>query len=106
MQKSVVVRYTVKPEAIDEHVRLIHGVFEQLHRERPAGVIEYQVLRLDDGETFVHVSTHDTADGSNPLPQLSAFQEFGRESDSRVSTTPAPAPATTIASYRGGQPRD
>ena len=105
MEQSVVVRYTVKPEAIDEHVRLIEAVFEQLHREHPAGVIEYQVLRLNDGETFVHVSTHNTGDGSNPLTELSAFQEFGRDSASRVSTAPAPAPATTIASYRGGQPR-
>jgi hypothetical protein len=103
MEKSVVVRYTVKPEAIDEHVRLIEAVFEQLHRERPTGVVEYQVLRLDDGETFVHVSTHDTADGSNPLPELSAFKEFGRDSESRVSTTPAPAPAKSIARYRSAE---
>jgi hypothetical protein len=100
MEKSVVVRYTVKPEAIEEHVRLIEAVFEQLDRERPAGVVEYQVLRLDDGETFVHVSTHDTDDGTNPLPELSAFKEFGRDSGSRVSTTPAPAPAKSIARYR------
>ncbi len=100
MEQSIVVRYTVKPEAIDEHVRLIQGVFEQLHREHPAGVVGYQVLRLNDGETFVRVSTHDTPDGSNPLPELSAFKEFGRDSGSRVSTTPNPTPATTIASYR------
>ena len=100
MEQSVVVRYTVRPEAMDEHVRLIQGVFEQLHREHPAGVVEYQVLRLDDGETFVHVSTHDTDDGTNPLTQLSAFQEFGRDSASRVSTAPDPKPATTIAKYR------
>ena len=104
MEQSIVVRYTVKPEAIDEHVRLIQGVFEQLHREHPAGVVGYQVLRLNDGETFVHVSTHDTPDGSYPLPELSAFKEFGRDSASRVSTTPNPTPATTIASYRGDPP--
>jgi hypothetical protein len=100
MEQSVVVRYTVRPEAMDEHVRLIQGVFEQLHREHPTGVAEYQVLRLEDGETFVHVSTHESDDGSNPLTQLSAFQEFGRDLATRVSTNPDPKPATTIASYR------
>jgi hypothetical protein len=104
MEENIVVRYTVKPEAIDEHVRLIQGVFEQLHRERPAGVVGYHVLRLNDGETFVHVSTHDTTDGSNPLPELSAFKEFGRDIASRVSTPPNPTPGTTIGSYRSDSP--
>jgi len=58
---SVVVSYTVKPEAVAEHVRLIEGVFEQLRAERPDNV-EYKVMRLDDGVSFVHVSTADTAE--------------------------------------------
>ena len=74
MEQSIVVRYTVKPEAIEEHVRLIQGVFEQLHREHPAGVVGYQVLRLNDGETFVHVSTPRHARRIQPAARVVGVQ--------------------------------
>ena len=99
MITSVVVTYQVRPDAVAEHVRLIEAVFEQLRAERPAGVLDYQVRCLEDGVSFVHVSTADTPDGSNPLPNLAAFQEFGRDSGARVATTPVPTPATVIGYY-------
>jgi hypothetical protein len=95
---SVVVSYQVKPEAVAEHVRLIEAVFEQLHAEQPDNV-EYKVVRLDDGISFVHVSSADTPDGSNPLPDMAAFRDFGRDSAARVATTPVPAAADIIGSY-------
>jgi hypothetical protein len=95
---SVVVSYQVKPEAVDEHVRLIQGVFDQLQAERPDNV-EYKVVRLADGVSFVHVSSADTPDGSNPLPEMAAFQDFGRDIGSRVATPPVPAAADIIGSY-------
>ena len=98
MITSVVVSYQVKPEAVAEHVRLIEAVFEQLHAERP-GHVEYKVVRLDDGVSFVHVSTADTPDGSNPLPQMSSFRAFGRDSGERVATAPVPTAADIIGSY-------
>ncbi len=98
MISSVVVSYQVKPEAIDEHVRLIQGVFDQLRAEQPDNV-EYKVLRLADGVSFVHVSSADTPDGSNPLPEMAAFQEFGRGLGSRVATPPMPTAADIIGSY-------
>jgi hypothetical protein len=95
---SVVVSYQIKPEAQAEHVRLIEGVFEQLRAEGPDNV-EYKVLRLADGVSFVHVSTADTPDGSNPLPELSAFKEFGKDLADRVATAPNPSAADIIGSY-------
>jgi hypothetical protein len=100
---NVVVSYTVKPEAIDEHVRLIEGVFAQLSSEAPAH-LEYKVMRLADGVSFVHVSTADTPDGSNPLPELAAFQEFARELPARVATQPNPSAATIVGSYLPANP--
>jgi hypothetical protein len=100
---SVVVSYQIKPEAQAEHVRLIEGVFEQLRAERPDNV-EYKVLRLEDGVSFVHVSTADTADGSNPLPELSAFKEFGKDIADRVATAPNPSGAAIIGSYLPAAP--
>ena len=98
MISSVVVSYKVRPEAVVEHVRLIEGVFEQLRAERP-GNIEYKVVRLDDGVSFVHISTADIPDGSNPLPELAAFKEFGRDVAARVATTPVPTAADIVGSY-------
>jgi hypothetical protein len=95
---SVVVSYRVRPEAVAEHVRLIRAVFEQLHAEQPDNV-EYKVVRLADGVSFVHVSSASTPDGSNPLPELAAFKEFGRDSAARVATAPVPAAADIIGSY-------
>jgi hypothetical protein len=69
---SVDVTYQVPPDAAAEDVRLIEAVFEQLRAERPPGVLDYQVRCLEDGVSFVHVSTADTPDGSNPLPNLAA----------------------------------
>ena len=94
----MVVIYQVRPEAVDEHVRLIKAVFGQLHSELPPNV-EYKVVRLDDGVTFVHVSTADTPDGSNPLPKMAAFKEFAKDSAARVTTTPVPTAADIIGSY-------
>jgi hypothetical protein len=98
MISNVVVSYRVKPEAVEEHVRLIAAVFAELEQVGPANV-EYKVLCLDDGVSFVHVSTADTADGSNPLPELESFREFGRDVASRVATPPTPTQARIIGSY-------
>jgi hypothetical protein len=95
---NVVVSYTVKPEAVEEHVRLIEGVFDQLRAEAPANV-EYKVMRLADGVSFVHVSTANTPDGSNPLPELSSFKQFGQDVGSRVATPPVPTSAAIVGSY-------
>jgi hypothetical protein len=103
MISSVVVSYKVRPEAVVEHLRLIEAVFEQLQAERP-GNIEYKVVRLDDGVSFVHISTADTPDGSNPLPELAAFKEFGRDVAARVATTPTPTAADIVGSYHPAGP--
>ena len=98
MISSVVVSYQVRPEAVAEHARLIEAVFGQLHAGQP-GNVEYKVVRLEDGVSFVHLSSADTPDGSNPLPALAAFKEFGRDSAARVATAPLPTPADIIGSY-------
>jgi hypothetical protein len=103
MISSVVVSYQVRPEAVAEHVRLIEEVFKQLHAEQP-GNVEYKVVRLDDGVSFVHVSSADTPDGSNPLPAMSAFREFGRDSAARVATAPVPTAADIVGSYYPATP--
>ena len=103
MISNVVVSYQVRAEAVTEHIRLIKGVFEQLHSEQPANV-EYKVVRLDDGISFVHISTADTPDGSNPLPAMAAFKEFSRNAGDRVATPPTPTAADIIGTYHPATP--
>jgi len=78
--------------------RIDHADLDRLFAERPDNV-EYKVVCLDDGVSFVHVSSADTPDGSNPLPELAAFKEFGRDSAARVATAPVPAAASIVGSY-------
>jgi hypothetical protein len=96
----VVVTYSIRPETRDEHVRLIEGVFAQLNAEAPSNV-DYQVLCREDGVSFVHMSSAETEDGSNPIPQLAAFQEFQRNIADRLTGPPHSSDATVLAEYRG-----
>jgi hypothetical protein len=100
MLNNVVVTYSIKPEAKQEHIRLIEGVFAQLRQENPNNV-DYKVMCLEDGVSFVHMSSADTPDGSNPLPQMSAFKEFSRNISERVTSMPNPKSGTIIGSYNG-----
>ena len=100
MISTVVVRYTLRPEAMAEHVALIEAVMAQLRDERPT-TVDYQVLRLADGVSFVHVSTCDTPDGTTPLGGLSSFREFQAGLASRVASPPEPSAADVIGAYVG-----
>ena len=98
MISNVVVTYAVKPECVEEHVALIEAIFSQLDGEQ-ISTVDYKVLRLADGVSFVHVSTADTPDGCNPLPELSSFQAFAAGLPNRVATPPVPSGADIIGSY-------
>ena len=100
MLNNVVVTYSIKPEAKQEHIKLIEGVFAQLNQENPNDV-DYQVMCLEDGVTFVHMSSADTPDGTNPLPKMSAFQKFSKNISERVTSMPNPTSATNVGSYHG-----
>ena len=98
MSASVVVTYRIRPEAIEEHLALVEGVFAQLRHEARTDV-SYEVLRLADGVSFVHVSTARTGDGSNPLPGLAAFREFAADLAARVEAPPVSSPGDVVATY-------
>jgi len=55
---------------------------------------------MADGVSFVHVAFVDTQDGSNPLGQMTAFQEFQRDIAARCDEPPAPQDITLVGSYR------
>lgn len=96
--RRVMVRYKVKADRANENIELVKAVFEQLHRDAPAG-IRYATLRQDDGVSFVHIASVETGDGSNPLAALSAFKAFSAEIRDRCEEPPATFELELIGSY-------
>ncbi|WP_315766980.1 MULTISPECIES: hypothetical protein [unclassified Bradyrhizobium] len=97
--KTVVVRYKVKPEKVEENQRLIQEVFAELSAEAPVG-LQYLVLRLEDG-SFVHLAS--VADNAPELATFAAFQRFRRDAAARRLTAPDSQKATIVGTYpRGG----
>ncbi|HEY6472847.1 MAG TPA: hypothetical protein VIY26_08150 [Acidimicrobiales bacterium] len=68
----MVVRYTVKPESLDENVRLVRAVYDELAATQPEG-LRYSTCRVDD-LTFVHIAVLEGA--VNPLDDTAAFRTF------------------------------
>jgi len=96
---SVVVSYRVRPEAVAEHVRLIRAVFEQLHAEQPDNV-EYKVVCLADGVSFVHVVVEEDGAGSVSLADVPAFREFQADIADRCDEQPVATGATVVGAHR------
>ena len=69
------VSYKLKPDRVAENEQLAAAVYAALREARPAG-LRYATFRLDDGVSFVHVVSHEEADGANALTALPAFQAF------------------------------
>ena len=97
--RKVLVRYTVKADQADENVRYVRAVFEELERDRPAG-IRYATFRLPDGVTFVHLACVETEDASNPLQGLTAFRAFTAAIKDRCVEPPVSAELEEIGAYR------
>jgi hypothetical protein len=95
--KRVVVRYKVKAERVEEHRGLIGGVFAALAEAKPAG-LDYQVLELADGQSFLHVATIAVLD--NPLTRLPAFKAFTAEIAARCEEQPVSSEASLVGGYR------
>lgn len=95
---TIVVRYKVKPDRVDENRALIEAVFAELAATDPGG-IHYESLQLEDGVSFVHIASIATDDGHNPLGAITAFGEFTRDIGERCTEPPAAVTATVLGSY-------
>lgn len=96
---TVIVRYKTKPDRADENQRLVEKVFAELAERRPAG-FRYVTLRLDDGNSFVHIVSEETAENATPLTEIAAFQAFLQGIADRCEEQPVPTGATVVGSYR------
>ena len=97
--ETTVVRYKVKADRADENRQHIKKVFAELDENKPDG-LRYVSFNLDDGLSFVHIAVVETADGKNPLPETSAFQDFLSEIKDRCDEPPVATKADIVGSYR------
>jgi hypothetical protein len=97
--KTVVVRYKVKPDRVAENEELVRAVYEELHRTQPAG-LRYATFRLEDGFSFMHLSSTEAEDGSNPLTKTEAFARFTENIRERCDEPPVVTALDEIGSYR------
>jgi hypothetical protein len=96
--RQVMVRYKVKPDQAARNEELVRAVFEELRQTAPAGV-HYATFVLEDGVSFVHVASSESADGRNPLLDVAAFRAFQEGIGERCAEPPAPATLREVGSY-------
>jgi len=93
------VRYQAKPERADENQALIEAVFADLEARRPGG-FSYNVFRLEDGVSFVHVVVEHDVDDPDSLQDVPAFQAFVAGIADRCDVAPVATGATVVGGYR------
>ena len=97
--KYVLVRYKVKLDKASENQELIKTVFAELGKKRPDG-LRYASFLEDDGQSFIHVASIETKDGSNPLSDMEAFKAFQKDIKFRCIEPPLAVELTEIGAYR------
>ena len=91
------VSYKLKPDRVAENERPPRGL-RGAARGRPPG-LRYATFRLGDGVSFVHIVSHEEADGSNALTSLPAFKAFSAGVRDRCVEPPVRVDLTEIGSY-------
>jgi hypothetical protein len=97
--RQVMVRYKVKPDRAAENEELVRAVYAELARTQPAG-LRYATFQLEDGVSFVHISSLETDDASNPLSEVEAFARFQEGIGDRCQEAPTVAQLREIGSFR------
>jgi hypothetical protein len=92
------VSYKLKADRVAENERLVRAVFEALKQQQPKG-LSYATFRQADGLSFVHIVSHEEADGSNALTSLPAFKAFAAGVKERCDEPPVRVELTEIGSY-------
>lgn len=91
-------RYQAKPERAAENQRLVEAVFAEIEGRQLKG-FTYQVLRLEDGVSFIHMVTELDVEDPDSLQALPAFQAFVANIGERCDVPPTPAGATIVGAH-------
>lgn len=96
---AILVQYRVKADRAAENEAFIGRVFEQLQRDKPAG-LRYASFKAADGVSFTHLAIVETDDGRNPLLALEAFRRFVSDIRERCDAAPQTTELREIGGYR------
>ena len=99
--EATVVRYEAKPDRADENQQLIEAVFAELE-QRDARGFTYQVFRLEDGVSFVHVVIEHDVPDADSLQDVPAFQAIVQDIADRCDVPPLAMGATVVGRHLGG----
>ena len=94
--RTVIVRYRLKADRLDEHLRLVGAVFRELAEKKPAG-LRYGVARTADGLSFTHVAAMEGP--GNPLAALPSFQAFTSGAADRCEEAPVATDVSIVGDY-------
>ncbi|MGH3735621.1 MAG: hypothetical protein ACRDT6_08365 [Micromonosporaceae bacterium] len=94
---QVLITYTLKPDQVDDQLRLVREYLEEYRQLRPDGVRE-AVYQRDDKVSVIHLV--DTGDaGPEVFAGFPAFQRARAVLDERCATPPELTPLHEIDSY-------
>jgi hypothetical protein len=96
--KRIMVQYKVKADRADDNQRLVEAVFAALHEAAPAD-FRYASFKGEDGVSFTHIVSMESADGSNPLEEIDAFEAFTEAIGERCDVPPQVTPLTEVGAY-------
>lgn len=91
----VMVRYTVRPEAVGRNVELLAAVHQEVAAVRPAG-LRYSSYQAEDPATFVEFVV---GGGQGLLAQVPAFRAYRSTIEERIDEAPLLEELTRIGSY-------
>jgi hypothetical protein len=94
--RSVIVRYKVKKDRLEEHVSLVRAVFDELAKSAPPG-IRYAAFQQPDRVSFVHVAFIDAR--KNPLDAIAAFGAFTAKIRDRCEEMPEAIDLTPVGAF-------
>lgn len=97
---TVVIRYQLHPDQVEENLRLLDDVYREMHAVRPAG-LSYATIQLDDDVSFLAIVSGDA--GPAVLTGLPAFQHYRTTLDQRCTHPPAMTSGRTIHTYDAPQ---
>jgi hypothetical protein len=87
MQRLTMVRYGVRPEAVEENERLSRAVFDEVRANAPPDVA-YALYR--QGDEFIHLFLNLREDNSDAVTGLASFDAYQADLAARCTTPPQP----------------
>jgi hypothetical protein len=94
--ETVLIRYRVKRDHLEQNLQLLHAVYEELDKAQPSG-LRWVTYQLEDEVSFIDIVGGD-GDPSD-LAHLPAFQHFRSTLDGRCDEPPTMTEVREIGSF-------